>query len=139
MKVISLRRTAGRIAIAALPLLVAGCGLSALTEDRAAVEQPYPASYRVELLAFFKTYLNNPVGVRNAALADPVQRTVRGNPRYVVCVRYDAADSDGRFRGPRERGVLFVDNRLDRIADDAGDLCAGANYQPFPEMEKMTR
>jgi len=109
------------------------------TDDRGLANQPYPANYKPELLAFMKTYLNNPVGVKEAMLAEPVQRTVGGRLRYVVCLRYNARDSDGNYRGQRERAVLFVDARLDRIVEDASDTCAGAVYAAFPELERMVR
>src|SRR3954466_8274907 len=127
-----------------LLLALAGCagdGPNSITytDDRGVANQPYPANYRSELLAFMKTYLNNPVGVKEAVLAEPVQRTVGGRLRYVACLRYNAKDSDGNYRGQRERAVLFVDARLDRIIEEAGEICAGAVYAPFPELEKMTR
>ena len=43
------------------------------------------------------------------------------------------------YRGVRERAILFVDARLDRIVEDASEPCAGAAYAPFPELEKMAR
>ena len=86
-----------------------------------------------------KTYLNNPVGVRDAAMAEPVQRTVGGRLRYVSCLRFAARDTDGGYREARERAVLYVDGRLDRVIENAGEICAGAVYAPFPELEKMTR
>jgi hypothetical protein len=127
-----------------LPLALAGCagdGQNSITytDDRGVANQPYPDNYRSELLAFMRTYLNNPVGVKNAAMAEPVQRTVGGRLRYVVCLRYNAKDTDGGYRGSRERAVLFVDARLDRIVEDAGETCAGAAYAPFPALEQMTR
>jgi hypothetical protein len=91
------------------------------------------------MLAFMKTYLNNPVGVKEAVMAEPVQRTVGGRLRYAVCVRYNAKDTSGGYLGLRERAVLFVDARLDRIVEDASEVCAGAAYAPFPDMEKMVR
>ena len=101
--------------------------------------QPFPASYRSELVAFLHTYLNNPVDVHDASVAEPVQRTVGGRVRYVACVRFAERQSDGGYREPRERAVVFVGGRLDRIAQNAGELCAGAAYAAFPELEKMTR
>jgi hypothetical protein len=86
-----------------------------------------------------KTYLNNPVGVRDAAMAEPVQRTVGGRLRYVGCLRFTARDTDGSYREPRERAIVFVDGRLDRVVDNAGEPCAGVVYAPFPDLEKMTR
>jgi hypothetical protein len=127
-----------------LPLALAACagdGQSSITytDDRGVANQPYPANYRTELLAFMRTYLNNPVGVKEAAMAEPVQRTVGGRLRYVVCLRYNAKDIDGSYRGLRERAILFVDARLDRIVEDASEPCAGAAYAPFPELQTMAR
>ena len=72
-------------------------------------------------------------------MAEPVQRTVGGRLRYVSCLRFAARDSDGAYREARERAVLYVDGRLDRVIENAGEPCAGAVYAPFPELEKLTR
>ena len=120
----------------------AGDGQNSITytDDRGVANQPYPANYRPDLLAFLKTYVNNPVGVKEAFMAEPVQRTVSGRLRYVVCLRYNPRDTtSSNYLGVRERAVLYVDARLDRVVEDASEICAGAVYAPFPEMEKMTR
>jgi hypothetical protein len=114
-------------------------GSVSYTDDRGVANQPFPTNYRAELLAFMKTYLNNPVGVRDAVMAEPVQRTVGGRLRYVSCVRFSPRDPDGSYLEARERAILYVDGRLDRIVEKAGELCAGAAYAPFPELEKLTR
>jgi hypothetical protein len=137
-------RISRRAALFVLPLIVAACagegpGSVTYTDDRGITNQPWPANYRPELLAFMKTYLNNPVGVKEAMLAEPVQRSVGGRLRYVSCLRYNEKDPGGTYRGQRERAVLYVDARLDRIVEEAGDVCAGAVYAPFPELERMTR
>lgn len=136
--------SAKRAAIVLLPLLLAACagdGQNSITytDDRGVANQPYPTNFRPELLAFMKTYLNNPVGVKEAVMAEPVQRTVGGRLRYVVCLRYNAKDTAGGYLGLRERAILYVDARLDRVVEDASEVCAGAAYAPFPELEKMTR
>jgi hypothetical protein len=127
-----------------LLISLAGCADSgdrgiSYTDDRGTANQPFPANYRAELLAFLRTYLNDPIGVRDAEMAEPVQRTVGGRLRYVSCLRYNARETDGSYRGARERGVAYVDGRLDRVVENIGEICAGASYAPFPEMEKMTR
>ena len=109
------------------------------TDDRGVANQPYPANYRAEILAFMKTYLNNPVGVKDATIADPVQRMIGGRLRYVTCLRFTARETDGSYREPRERAVLFVDGRLDRVIENASEPCAGLAFAPFPDMEKMSR
>jgi hypothetical protein len=142
---LNLRTSVKLAAIVLLPIALAACAGSddskivSYTADRGVSDQPYPNNYRTELLSFMKTYLNNPVGVHDAAMADPVQRTVGGRLRYVSCLRYSARESDGSYRGPRERAIVYVDGRLDHVAEDAGETCAGVVYAPFPDLEKMTR
>jgi hypothetical protein len=133
-------------AILLLPVALAGCASSSdesspisFTDDRGVANQPYPKNYRAETLAFMHTYLNDPTGVRDAALAEPVQRTVGGRLRYITCVRFTARESDGAYRPMRERAIVYVDGRLDRVLENAGEPCAGATYAPFPELEKMSR
>ena len=131
-------------AILLLPIVLAACASDesrpiTYTDDRGVANQPYPNNYRAELLAFMKTYLNDPRGVHDAAMAEPVQRTVGGRLRYVSCLRYTPRESDGSYRELRERAVLYVDGRLDRVVESAAETCAGAAYAPFPELEKMTR
>ena len=137
--------TAKCAAILLLPVVLSAC---AGMDDREAIitidrgndaNQPYPGNYRPELLAFMKTYLNNPVGVHDASMAEPVQRTVGGRVRYISCLRFTPRESDGSYREPRERAILFVNGRLDRMIEKAGEVCAGAVYAPFPDLEKMTR
>jgi len=133
--------SAKRVAILLLPVLLAACadGRSfSLFGDRD-TPQSFPENYRPELLAFMKTYLNNPVGVRDAALGEPVMRDVNGRTRYIACLRYSARESDGSYREPRDRAVLFVNGRLDRMIEKGGELCTGVALAPFPELEKMTR
>ena len=136
--------SARRAAILLLPIALAACAGSdesrsiSYTDDRGVANQPYPTNYRAEILAFMKTYLNDPVGVRDAVMAEPVQRTVGGRLRYVSCLRFATRDSAGSYR--EQRGaVLYVDGRLDRVIENASEPCTGVAYAPFPELEKMTR
>jgi len=128
-----------------LPVMLSACSAVddskpiTFTDDRGVSSQPFPKNYRTEVLAFMKTYLNNPVGVRDAFMADPVERVVGGRLRYLACLRFSAREPDGDYREPRERAILFVDGRLDRIIDNAVEPCAGVAYVPFAELEKMTR
>jgi hypothetical protein len=140
-----LGRSAKIATITLLSIMLSACASSddskpiTFTDDRGVSSQPFPRNYRLEVLAFLRTYLNDPVGVRDAVMAEPVQRTVGGRQRYVVCLRFSARDSDGGYREPRERGILFVDGRLDRIIENPTEPCAGAAYAPFAELAKMTR
>ncbi|MDB5654834.1 MAG: hypothetical protein JWQ94_2447 [Tardiphaga sp.] len=131
--------------IVLLPIWLAACGGGggssgiSFTDDQGTANQPFPTAYKPDLLAFLRTYVNNPVGVRDASMAPPVQRTVGGRLRYVSCVRYTAKDMDGNYLAPKELAVSYVDMRVDRVVEDTATACAGATYAPFPEMEKMAR
>jgi hypothetical protein len=132
-------------AILLLPIALAACAGSddsrsiTYTDDRGVANQPFPDNYRAEVPAFMKTYLNNPVGVHDAAMAEPVQRTVGGRLRYISCLRFTPRESDGSYREVRERAILYVNGRLDRVVENASDVCAGAVYAPYPDLEKLTR
>jgi hypothetical protein len=133
------------LAVLLLPIAVSACAGGddsrniSFTDDRGVTNQPYPDNYRTEILAFMRTYLNNPVGVREAAMAEPVQRTVGGRLRYVSCLRYAARELDGTYRAVGEHAIVYVDARLDRIVGNASELCTGVVYAPFAELEKLTR
>ena len=127
-----------------MPLALGGCLGNDDTRSISYVEdnneaQPFPTDYRPEILAFMRTYLNNPVGVRGAQIAEPVQRTVGGRARYVTCLRYSERQSDGTYRQPHDRAIVFVAGRLDHIFANPSDECAGTVYGPFADLEKMQR
>ena len=103
------------------------------------VAQPFPVNYRAELLSFMRTYLNDPTGVRQAAISEPVQRYMGGTRRYYLCVRYDARDSSGRYTGVSDRAALYLDGRFDRLIEKAQDFCPATAYAAFPELERLTR
>src|SRR5256884_6868620 len=119
-----------------LPIALTACAGSddgrsiAYPDDRGVASQPYPDNYRAELLAFMKTYLNDPRGVHDAAMAEPVQHTVGGRLRYVSCLRFTPRESDGGYPELRQRAVLYVNGRLDRVIDVASDACAGPGCAP---------
>ncbi|OSI60241.1 hypothetical protein BSZ21_38315 [Bradyrhizobium canariense] len=128
----------------ALPLALTGCFGSdgdrpTLMEGTQAAPQPFPDNFRGDTLALMRSYLNNPVGVRDASMAEPAQREVGGRQFYVSCLHFTPRETDGTYKATRERAVIFVNGRADRVVDRASELCAGAVYVPFPELEKMTR
>jgi len=115
-----------------------------------------PQNYKPDLLAFMRTYLNNPDNVREAAISEPRKLWIVDTERYATCLRYNAKDSSGRYTGLRDRLAVFISGKLDRLIElapaerDASesasarykplrDYCAGAGYQPFPELERLHR
>jgi hypothetical protein len=136
---------AKRATIFLLPIALAACAGSddgrsiSLSADGNDTNPPAPTDYRPQLLAFMKTYLRNPVGVQYAEIAEPMQRSVDGRPGYVICLRFNSRETDGSYRGTRERAIVYVNGRLDHVIENAGETCAGVVYAPFPELEKMSR
>ena len=86
-----------------------------------------------------RTYLNDPTGVRDAFISEPALRTLENVDRYTVCLRYTARKGGGQYAASKDSLVLFRDGRLDRIIDTAREACKDAAYQPFPELERLSR
>ncbi|HEX3342842.1 MAG TPA: hypothetical protein VHT68_27140 [Pseudolabrys sp.] len=105
-------------------------------------ENVYPQSYRQDLLAFLRTYLNDPSHVRSASVSQPQLKYIGPGDRYVACVRYDARNSDGKYVGSKDGAAIYVAGKLDRFLDTAKDvreLCKEVAFMPFPELERLTR
>ena len=133
--------TCMRSFLPAIALLLAGCS-SDVMQSRERAEQAniaLPLNARGEVLAFMRTYLNDPTGIRDAHWSEPVLRPVQGVNRYTACVRYNARNSSGQHAGSKDSLVLFRDGRFDRLIDNGRELCKDRTYQPFPELERLTR
>lgn len=76
-----------------LPLaaLLCACAIGGSMSFDTDPPQPFPVNYRSEIPAFLRTYLNNPSGLRDAAMAEPVQRPVDGRVRWLSCLRFTRA------------------------------------------------
>jgi hypothetical protein len=138
-------RWAKQAVILALPLALAACfgsdgdRPSLMERTQAGGPQPFPDNFRGDAVALMRAYLNNPVGVRDASMADPVLREVGGRQFFVSCLHFTPRETDGSYKTMRERAIIYVNGRADRVVDRANELCAGAVYAPFPELEKLAR
>jgi hypothetical protein len=105
-------------------------------------ENIYPQGYRQDLLAFLRTYLNDPSHIRSASVSPPQLKYIGPGDRYVACVRYNARNSDGKYLGSKDGAATYVAGRLDRFLDtpkDVREICKEAAFAPFPELERLTR
>jgi hypothetical protein len=133
------------LALAAV-LVVGGCATEVgptPTELKAQWEAQnvFPQNYKADLMAYMRTYLNDPTHVRGAAVSQPQLRTVGPGERYVACVRYDAR-VDGKYAGSKDGAATYVSGKLDRYLDapiEVRELCKDAAYAPFPELGTLTR
>jgi len=101
-----------------------------------------PQGYKRDLMAFLRTYLNDPSQIRDAAVSQPQRKDVGPGERYVVCVRYNTRKIDGKYAGVKDGAATFVSGKLDRFFDtprEVRELCKDAAYAPFPELETLTR
>ena len=131
------RRNGLRGLALALPLVLAGCNSDWLNVRDHAIQantKPPAPSYKADIVAFMRTYLNDPAGVRDAFISEPALRTLESADRYTVCLRYTA-----RNAASKDSLVLFRDGRLDRIIDNARETCKDAAYQPFRDLERLSR
>jgi hypothetical protein len=98
----------------------------------------FPEKYRAEILAYQRSYLNDPTGVRAAAISHPALRKVSSVERYVVCVRFNAKSPSGGYLGVREHVAIFLAGKLEQMGPTR-EQCKDATYEPFPELERLTR
>jgi len=139
---------AGVLAFAALlSLSLSGCAsdvgpTEAELKARWEAGNVYPDGYKSDLLAFMRTYLNDPTRIRDAAASRPERKPVGQGERFVVCVRYRERKEGGAYGAPKDGAATFVAGKLDRFFDNALEvktLCKDVVLEPFPEMEKLTR
>ena len=101
-----------------------------------------PQDYKSDLLAFMRTYLNDPERVRNAQASQPTLKNLGPGERFIVCVRYRERKSGGTYAAPKDGAATFVSGKLDRFLDvplEVTGLCKDVPLEPFPELEKLTR
>jgi hypothetical protein len=70
--------------------------------------------------------------------ANPFESQVT-RERYVVCVRYNAKDRDGRYAGVTQGIAIYAGGRLDGFREQPHGACDQAEFKPFPELEKLGR
>jgi hypothetical protein len=126
-----------------LSLLLGACGHHYSPSSETAPSDPdinvLPADYKRDILAAMHAYLNDPTGIRDAAISEPVLKAVGSLQRYVVCVRFDAKKHGNEYAGVKEIAAVFLVGRFDHFVEKAQEQCAGLNFTPFPELQKLSR
>jgi hypothetical protein len=150
------RRLSGVIAAAGLAAALAGCASEQVRQERLEREAEinvYPTSYRADLVAAMRAYVNDPANVRDAWVAEPAIVQVGPRRRYAACVRFSARNDNGRYAG-RNALAVFSQGRFDQFIEAAAstdpasqeslsalmkERCEAAEYKRFPELEAMKR
>jgi len=137
-----------RWCLLAVALFVAGCASDDVGPTPADLKARWdaqnvpPQAYKDDLLAFMRTYLNDPQRVRNAQASQPVLKKLGPGDRFIVCVRYRERKSGGTYAPPKDGAAVFVSGKLDRFLDvplEVTGLCKDVSLEPFPELEKIGR
>jgi hypothetical protein len=132
--------------ILGVALWLGGCShnpLAASSDEDSGVNV-YPANYKADILAAMHVYLNDPTGIRDAAVSPPVLKQAGSETRYVACVRFNPKKNSTDYAGSKELAAVFLVGRFDHFndvpkeqTDATKNLCAGVAYTPFPELQKL--
>jgi hypothetical protein len=121
-----------------LATVLAGCSHHRADADDTNALNAYPANYKSDILGAMHAYLDNPTGIREAAIGEPALKTKGGTTRYVVCVRFNGKKGRGNeYAGTREVAAEFMAGRFNQFIENIKDLCAGTTYTPFPELQNL--
>ena len=134
-------------AVIGLCVVLAGCATDVGPSDaelkaRWEAQNIFPATYKNDLLAFLRTYLNDPEQVRSAQVSQPLRKTVGPGERFIVCVRYRERKAGGVYAPAKDGYATYVSAKLDRFFDAPSDvkgMCKDVPLAPFPELENLKR
>ena len=121
-------------------LMLGACGHHRSTAESAGDDDginAYPSSYKADILAAMHVYLNDPTGIRDAAISQPALKATGNVTRYTVCVKFNAKENDTDYAGLREVAAIFLVGRFDHFVETPKELCAGVTYTPFPELQQL--
>jgi hypothetical protein len=145
----TMRRWAAAAVLLPLTIMLAACGTSGeptQADLRATWESRNvaPVNYKSDILAYMRTYLNDPSGVRNAAVAPPARKVIPGDPadRFISCVRYTAKTSTGQYGAGKTGFAVYANGKLDRFVETpvlVREVCREAAFEPFPELQQLKR
>jgi hypothetical protein len=131
----SVSRNIGAAVAAALALCA--CSSFVPEKEKQVEENLYPKNYKTAILVRLRDQLPDEKGIRGAFLAEPVLKPRDAVTRYIACIRFDAKDERGQYRGNKEYAAFFYGGELTQIVEAPRDLCDKSAYQPFPELERL--
>src|SRR5438874_3146364 len=127
------------VLLSPLALALCACTGQLAGGGRDDLANPRPENYKSDILAMLHVYLRDPTQIRDAAASEPRLQAIGQRNRYVVCLRFNAKKGSGEYAGAKQYLAIFVAGRLDQMVEAKPEECAAAEYQPFPEAEKLAR
>ncbi len=117
-------------------LCVGGCsgGLGGATASKSAAAgdpDPYPATYRHQVVDLLTTRLTDRADFHGALIAPPALKPIPPTQKqhYVVCLRFNGRNVRS------DKVVVYLEQTPTQYLDASPELCGGAVYQPFAELE----
>jgi hypothetical protein len=129
------RRFAPLLARASLVLLL-GVFCTACSKDKKTSEvveaNAVPSNYKDQVATFLMSMLSDSADFRNAMISPPVLKPVGQNQHYVSCVLLNGRNQH------KEKAVIYFNGNINQFVDATPDECGGVDYQPFPELAKLS-
>jgi hypothetical protein len=137
--------TGGRIRIptrgvwpaAVLTLALCACSSFMSNKEKKVEENVFPQDYKNRILSQLRLQLPDPKGITGAYVAEPALKPRGAITRYIACLRFNAKDGRGQYQGNKDYAAFFYAGELTQVIEASREMCEGALYQPFPELEKL--
>ena len=68
----------------------------------------FPDHYKADILAAMHAYLNDPSGIRDASISEPMLKSISSGTRYVVCLRFNGKQNNGAYGGVKQIAAVFL-------------------------------
>ncbi len=126
--------------VVGLALLVGACTAQqqqTLSGDDSNGANITPTNYKADIAAAMHSYLNDPTGIRDAAVSPPELKMLGLVARYVACVQFNPKKNARDYAGVKTVAAVFLAGRFDHFIDNPKTECSGAAFAPFPELQKL--
>jgi hypothetical protein len=128
-------KTMSLCALSVLAVALAACSGNSKKVDNVD-PNVFPTDYKREIFVTLTKKLDDPTGVRDTGITEPMLRQAGQEQRYMVCVRTNSRNAMRLYTGVKERVAYFYGGHLNQLVDATEGQCANVNYQPWPELEK---
>jgi hypothetical protein len=115
-------------------LVLAACACAKQEKPKPIDENAPPLDYRAQVADLLHRELG-PSNVRDAFIAEPVLKTFLPTPRFVVCLKFNAANSSGAYTGSKLYAAYFYAGKITQVVDATVEQCDKAAFMPFPELK----
>lgn len=131
------RNPIGLVLLFAMSLMLVACATPQEKAKQEVDPNIVPTNYKQEIIDTLMTTLQDATNLRDAFVTEPALGTAGREPRYFVCLRYNARNANRQYMGSKDFMGIFYGGHLNQLIDPTKDQCAKAAYRPFPELEKI--